>query len=183
MACASPRLASVTAGFAERLRVIVVQRLGRPDQIGLRTGLGVPMIASSVCTARAANAPTAVSPDSMIPSTPSSTALAASLTSARVGRDPVVIDSSTCVATMTGMPLPARPVRDVLLRPRHALERHLEAEIAAGDHHAVTRRENLVEVLQGLRPFELGDERHVGLPLLGHQLAGLLQVGRRSARS
>ena len=62
------------------------------------------MIASSVCTARAGNAPAAVSPASMIASTPSSTALAASLTSARVGLGSVVIDSSTCVATMTGMP-------------------------------------------------------------------------------
>ena len=40
----------------------------------------------------------------MTASTPSVTALAASLTSARVGRGSVVIDSSTCVATMTGMP-------------------------------------------------------------------------------
>ena len=62
------------------------------------------MIASSVCTARAGNLPIAVSPASMIASTPSATALAASLTSARVGRGSSVIDSSTCVATMTGMP-------------------------------------------------------------------------------
>ena len=40
----------------------------------------------------------------MIASTPSSTALAASLTSARVGRGSCRIDSSTCVATITGRP-------------------------------------------------------------------------------
>ncbi len=62
------------------------------------------MIALSVLTARTAWAPAAVSPASMIASTPSSTALAASLTSARVGRASVVIDSSTCVATITGLP-------------------------------------------------------------------------------
>ena len=67
------------------------------------------MMASSVCTVRTGQAPTAVSPDSMMASTPSSTALAASLTSARVGRGSVRIDSSTCVATMTGTPARARP--------------------------------------------------------------------------
>ena len=38
----------------------------------------------------------------MIASAPSSTALAASLTSARVGRGSTRIDSSTCVATIAG---------------------------------------------------------------------------------
>ena len=62
------------------------------------------MIESSVWTARAGNFPIAVSPASMIAFTPSTTALAASLTSARVGRGSAVIDSSACVATMIGMP-------------------------------------------------------------------------------
>mmetsp|Transcript_142 Transcript_142/g.539 ORF Transcript_142/g.539 Transcript_142/m.539 type:complete len:313 (+) Transcript_142:560-1498(+) len=48
--------------------------------------------------------PLAVSPDSMTQSAPSSTALATSLTSARVGRGLYVIDSSICVAQMTGLP-------------------------------------------------------------------------------
>ena len=95
------------------------------------------MMASSVCTARAGNAPAAVSPASMMASTPSSTALAASLTSARVGRASCVIDSSTCVARITGMPRRARPADDFLLHARHAFERHLESEIAARDHHRV----------------------------------------------
>ena len=42
---------------------------------------------------------------------PSSTALAASLTSARVGRGSVRIESNTCVATMTGIPN-SRPLRN-----------------------------------------------------------------------
>ncbi len=70
------------------------------------------MMASRVLTASIGDRPTAVSPDSMIASTPSSTALAASLTSARVGRGSKRIDSSTCVATITGTPaLRARRVR------------------------------------------------------------------------
>ena len=62
------------------------------------------MTASSVCTALTGNAPAAVSPASMIASAPSSTLLAASLTSARVGRGSTRIDSSTCVATIAGRP-------------------------------------------------------------------------------
>ena len=62
------------------------------------------MIASSICTARIGCAPAAVSPDSMIASALCATAVAASLTSARVGRDSVRIDSSTCVASTVGTP-------------------------------------------------------------------------------
>ena len=49
-------------------------------------------------------APTEVSPDSITASVPSSTALATSEASARVGRELVIIDSSIWVATMTGLP-------------------------------------------------------------------------------
>ena len=115
------------------------------------------MIASSVWTARTGYAPAAVSPASMIASTPSSTAFAASLTSARVGRASTVIDSSTCVATITGIAARARAAGDFLLRPRHALERHLESEISARHHHRVAGVENLVEVVERQRPLQLGD--------------------------
>ena len=69
------------------------------------------MIARSVSTARTGYCPAAVSPASMIASAPWSTAVAASLTSARVGRGSVRIDSSTCVATITGTPERARARR------------------------------------------------------------------------
>ena len=151
--------------LAERLRMVVARVVSSAQRIDAsRGGLDSAsrMIASSVCTARAGNAPTAVSPASMIASTPSSTALAASLTSARVGRASCVIDSSTCVATMTGMPRRRALRDDLLLRPRHALERHLESEIAARHHDRVARRQDLVEMFERLRPFELGDQRNVG---------------------
>ena len=48
--------------------------------------------------------PIAVSPESMIASAPSNTALATSLASARVGRGASIIDSSIWVATIVGMP-------------------------------------------------------------------------------
>mmetsp|Transcript_52898 Transcript_52898/g.147305 ORF Transcript_52898/g.147305 Transcript_52898/m.147305 type:complete len:222 (-) Transcript_52898:585-1250(-) len=55
-------------------------------------------------TAFKGNWPAAVSPESITQSVPSSTALATSLASARVGRGRLTIDSSICVAVMTGLP-------------------------------------------------------------------------------
>ena len=43
--------------------------------------------------------------------------------------------------------------------------------------------ENLVEVLERLRPFELGDQRHVGAAGVGHHLPRLPEVVGASARS
>ena len=64
-------------------------------------------------TAPAGSWPTAVSSDSITASVPSSTALATSVTSARVGSGLVTIDISICVAVMTGRParLAARMIR------------------------------------------------------------------------
>mmetsp|Transcript_62233 Transcript_62233/g.173879 ORF Transcript_62233/g.173879 Transcript_62233/m.173879 type:complete len:222 (+) Transcript_62233:88-753(+) len=57
-----------------------------------------------IVTAFSGKAPAAVSPESMTQSVPSKTALATSFASARVGRGRVVMDSSICVAVMTGLP-------------------------------------------------------------------------------
>mmetsp|Transcript_20402 Transcript_20402/g.81587 ORF Transcript_20402/g.81587 Transcript_20402/m.81587 type:complete len:234 (+) Transcript_20402:2137-2838(+) len=57
-----------------------------------------------IATASFGNLPPAVSPESMTASAPSSTAFATSEHSARVGRGFEIIDSSICVATMTGFP-------------------------------------------------------------------------------
>mmetsp|Transcript_1406 Transcript_1406/g.4254 ORF Transcript_1406/g.4254 Transcript_1406/m.4254 type:complete len:305 (+) Transcript_1406:1338-2252(+) len=59
---------------------------------------------SIMATASRGYAPLAVSPDSITQSAPSSTALATSDASARVGRGLLVIDSSICVAQMQGLP-------------------------------------------------------------------------------
>ena len=48
--------------------------------------------------------PMAVSAESMTALVPSNTALATSVTSARVGVGAVIIDSSICVAVITGLP-------------------------------------------------------------------------------
>ena len=63
------------------------------------------MIRAIVATASIGYAPTLVSPDSITASAPSSTALATSDASARVGRGAEIIDSSIWVATMTGLAL------------------------------------------------------------------------------
>ena len=57
-----------------------------------------------ICTAPTGSWPTAVSSDSITASVPSSTALATSVTSARVGSGLVTIDTSICVAVITGQP-------------------------------------------------------------------------------
>ena len=66
-------------------------------------------------------------------------ALATSLASARVGRGCVIIDSSICVAVITGRPRRLHERNDALLRERHFLERQFHAEVAARDHDAVGR--------------------------------------------
>mmetsp|Transcript_12972 Transcript_12972/g.45038 ORF Transcript_12972/g.45038 Transcript_12972/m.45038 type:complete len:388 (-) Transcript_12972:477-1640(-) len=59
-------------------------------------------IPAMVCTASSGYAPAAVSPLSMTQSVPSSTALATSVASARVGLGAAIMLSSICVAVMTG---------------------------------------------------------------------------------
>ena len=63
-----------------------------------------------VATASTGYWPAADSADSMTASAPSKMAVATSETSARVGTGEVIIDSSICVATTTGLPV-ARPMR------------------------------------------------------------------------
>ena len=63
-----------------------------------------------VATASSGNCPAADSADSITASAPSKMAVATSETSARVGTGEVIIDSSICVATTTGLPV-ARPAR------------------------------------------------------------------------
>ena len=61
-----------------------------------------PNAASAIAdTTSTGNAPTAVSAESITASVPSSTALATSNTSARVGIELLIIDSIICVAVMT----------------------------------------------------------------------------------
>src|SRR5436305_1590426 len=69
-----------------------------------RLGSTARAIRVIVVTASIGNSPTAVSPDSITADVPSRIAFATSLASARVGSAWCTIDSSICVAVMTGLP-------------------------------------------------------------------------------
>jgi hypothetical protein len=71
------------------------------------------------------NVPIAVSPDSITALVPSKIALATSDTSARVGLGLLIIDSSICVAVMTGFPT-ALALRMICFCSRDLVQRHLD---------------------------------------------------------
>ena len=96
----------------------------------------------------------------MIASAPPSTAPAASLASARVGRGSVRIDSSTCVATITGTPR-LRAWRRISFCTRGTRSSGISSP--RSPRATITRIggvENLVEVIDRFRPLELRDQRH-----------------------
>ena len=70
---------------------------------------------------------------------------------------------------MTGLAVAAGELDGALLHERHLLERQLDAEVAAGDHDAVERVDDLGEVVDRLRLLDLGDDRQAHA-LLVHDL-------------
>ena len=92
-----------------------------------------------ISTASRGYLPTAVSPDSITASVPSKMALATSLASARVGRGFSIIDSSICVAVITGRrKSSARRIMRFWISGTFS-GAHLHAQIATRHHHAVWR--------------------------------------------
>jgi hypothetical protein len=81
--------------------------------------------------------PAAVSADSITASAPSNTAPATSLASARVGAGALIMLSSICVATITGLPRASHGPDNSFLRQRHFLGRQFHAQIAARHHGRV----------------------------------------------
>ena len=118
----------------------------------------LPRPRPSCARCRWGRAPTAVSSESMSASVPSITALATSFTSARVGSGERVIDSSICVAVITGLPGHVAEADDLLLDQRHPARRDLDPEVAAGDHHRVGDRDDAGEVIERDRGLDLRDE-------------------------
>ena len=113
----------------------------------------------------------------MIASTPSSTALAASLTSARVGRGSLAHRLQHLRRDDHGTPERARLARDLLLHARHLLERDLEPKVATRHHHRIGAREHRIEMLQGLGPLQLRDNGRARRMPLG-DVSRRLDVGR-----
>ena len=97
----------------------------------------------------------------MIAEVPSRIALATSDASARVGSGEWIIDSSICVAVITGFPYSSDAHDDPLLQERHLGGADLHAEVAARDHHAVRLGEDLVERRDRLRLLDLRDHPRV----------------------
>ena len=87
--------------------------------------------------------------------------MATSLASARVGRGCVIIDSSICVAVITGRPSRLHSAMIRFCAIRHLLERQLDAEVAARDHHAVGRADDALDVLERRVLLDLGDDEHL----------------------
>ena len=89
---------------------------------------------------------------------PSNTALATSLTSARVGDGASIIDSSICVAVITGQADLDAVADDPLLQVRHVLQRAVDAEVAAGDHHRVGGLGDRGQLGERRAGLDLGDD-------------------------
>ena len=116
-------------------------------------------IVASIATDSTGHAPTALSWESITASVPSRIALATSVTSARVGREEATIESSICVAVITGRARAPDERDDLLLHDRDLLDLHLDAEVAAGDHHAVGGAHDLLRARDRLRLLDLGHQR------------------------
>lgn len=116
------------------------------------------MILLIICTASIGYSPDAVSADSITASAPSATALATSVTSARVGAGEKRIDSSICVATTTGLPS-SRQMLMMLLNLRHAFGGYFDAEVATGNHDRVAQFSDFPELRDGRRLLDLGHQK------------------------
>ena len=139
-------------------------------------------IRSIVRTASTGYAPTAVSPESITADVPSRIAFATSLASARVGSACSIIDSSICVAVITGLPASRQRRMIRFCSSGTVAGADLDAEVAAGDHHRVGLVEDVVERVDRLGLLDLRDHaaRRAGCRDELPQLADV--VGRADER-
>src|SRR6202022_1291521 len=102
----------------------------------------------------------------------------ASLTSARVGRASVVMDSSTCVATITGIPW-RRAVCVISFCARGTRSSGISSPRSPRATEGVGGRKDVVKMFERLGPLEFRHERDVRAVRLPHQPARLLEVRGR----
>jgi len=69
-------------------------------------------------------------------------------------------------------------VSDLLLNPRHALERQLEPQVSTRHHHRVAFSKDLLQPRDGFRTLELGDELDIRRARPAGFLPGLPEDGR-----
>ena len=105
--------------------------------------------------------------------------MATSVTSARVGREEATIESSIWVAVITGRASAPDERDDLLLHDRDLLDRQLDAEVAARDHHAVRGAHDLLGARDRLRLLDL---RHQRQPRVLAQLDDLLGAADEAQR-
>ena len=131
----------------------------------------VETILAIVLTVSTGYLPTEVSPESITASVPSSTALATSEASARVGREFSIIESSIWVATMTGFAFSrhsctARFCTSGTWSSGSSTPRSPRATMTPSKASTIC-----LEVLDRLGLLHLGDDRD-GAALLGHDRRG-----------
>ena len=107
------------------------------------------------------------SPESMTQSVPSRIAFATSVDSARVGRRLPVIDSSICVAVMTGLPSRLAWRMRSFLNHGDLLDGYFHPEIPPGHHHAVGDIKDLFDAIKRAGALDFGDNKRVVLEPLG----------------
>ena len=147
------RLGDVAGGVRHRLPDRRVRRSPRGSRAGSRgCGSTARAIRSMTATASTGYSPIAVSPESISAEVPSRIAFATSVASARVGSAWSIIDSSICVAVITGFPRSS--ALEMIRFCSSGTERRadLDAEVAARDHHRVGLGEDLVERLRSPPP-------------------------------
>ncbi len=86
------------------------------------------------------------------------------------------------MAVIVGRGAPAGDREQPLLHERHLLDRQLDAEVAARDHDAVGRVDDLLAVGRRLRLLDLGDQGHVraaGGEVLAHRVEVLAAAHER----
>jgi hypothetical protein len=99
-----------------------------------------------------------------------------------VGRDAPIIDSSICVATMTGLACSRQACTARFCTSGTVSSGISTPEVAAGDHEPVERLDDLVEVVDRLRLLDLGEDGQAGARLV-HDLVHALDVlGRAHER-
>ena len=114
---------------------------------------------SIIVTASTGNWPDADSADSITASAPSKIAVAMSETSARVGTGLVDHRFQHLRCDDDRLAGAAAGPRHALLRARHPFDRQFDAKIAARHHDGVGDVENVVEMVERLRLFDLGHHR------------------------
>ena len=133
---------------------------------------------ASVATASTGKSPVADSPESMTQSAPSSTALATSVASGARGLAAMGHRLQHLRGDDHRLPQAHRLANECLLQDGDVLDRHLNAQVAAGHHDAVGRGEDFIDMLQGPRAFDLGQDEWIAAERTG-RLAHGLDVGRR----